>query len=267
MSRIISSCETSTQEHRCKRKGLRVYISDKTDFQQNCYSDDSSMAGYYGHDDGIYLQRPKKFQVRYLAATIIHEISHYIFDILFENKAQPFSTEQDAKTFQEIINNTKEALASSQIMINIAGLSDEKINEEFLFAFNLLNTIFNNYPSAKHANELIVAVPEFYCLFGRDKARIYLIMLAPGLVEYFVDVVQPRMQLFITSHHLSFNNLRHAFARPRNTSIPLSDLSLATKEYLLFGSASSSEAITPKINQKPSTTTVKPHKNLKHCHR
>ncbi len=72
------------------------------------------------------------------------------------------------------------------------------------------------------------------------------------------------MQKFLTIHKVKFNNLRQSIGQPQGRSIPLSDLPLATQQYLLFGSVTKTKP-TPSSHSTP--LPAKHYKNMKHPHR
>ena len=115
---------------------------------------------------------------RAVIGTIAHELSHYVLDLLYENKGKPFSSignDKNQKKFDQIIGSCK-------------------VNEKQKNPEKIITRMFTNYKEIDWYGELVVRVPECYAYYANNPVRMAEIESDyTDLFNYFNSEIIPKL--------------------------------------------------------------------------
>jgi len=103
-----------------------------------------------------------------IRGTIAHEFSHYVLNLIFDNKLKPYSKKSNkiAELFDEIVKSYSHWFHSA---FASAENEDDDVNDG---CNRIISSVYKNYSLHKRHQELIVRVPEILAYFEGDDEKI-----------------------------------------------------------------------------------------------
>jgi predicted SprT family Zn-dependent metalloprotease len=183
-----------------KQKELNIYIIDPKALASKSGLDKGG--GVYPFENGIFIDYGLLEEPNKIVGVILHEITHFVVNEVFKNKALPYFSHQESQDYKEVMKQTAERNKEFSEMMKQAAERNEaaKFSEDDQTAQEIISNVFTAYPT-EHAREqeLIVRVSEIIGTLGPEKGASWLEKNYPELYTYFKDTFRPTVDKYLHS--------------------------------------------------------------------
>ncbi len=180
-----------------------IYLfDDESNSLNNLSNNDNTMTvvGTYSKwKERIEIMQPIDDSLEF-KGTLIHEMSHKLMDILYDNFAKPYRQyNNEAKdAYQKAINKIKEKLEEIKKEYDYNSLNNIQTGNKLYNQViqSLLNV--QKYDKNEHQCEYIVRYPQSIASGSYDNAKVKELM--QPLADYWNEYIQPDIEIYISEH-------------------------------------------------------------------
>jgi Domain of unknown function (DUF4157) len=179
-----------------KQKELSIYIIKPEALASKSTLDPGG--GVYPFENGIFIDYGLLKEPNKIVGVILHEITHFVVNEVFKNKALPYFSHQIVgRQYYNESQDYKEMMAKT-VERNKAAESIDKDKDDQT-AHEIIKNVFTAYAGYQQEQELIVRVSEIIGTLGPEKGASWLGKNYPELYTYFDKKFRPTVEKYLHS--------------------------------------------------------------------